>query len=257
MRFRHLLLAPLAGLILAAAPTATAQAPLPAEAVVSAADRLIVDKARDLSRKPVEVATFAGVKPGMRILDLYSGGGYFAELFARMVGAQGAVVAHNNPAYLQFAKDELVLRDYPHRLPNVRVMIAENNKLQLAEASYDLIFFSLGYHDLALDKPEEGWPKIDAAALRRMMFAALKPGGTLLIIDHRANPGVDAMTPGAELHRVDPAVVTSELQDAGFRLVATSDLLANPADDHLHSVFDRAIRGQTDRFILKFSKPAA
>lgn len=242
------------GLVLLA-PAVSPAAAADVEAVLASPDRLLVDTARDLSRKPVDVIRFAGIRPGARILDLYAGGGYYAELFARLVEPGGDVIAHNNPAFLKFSADELAERNYGKRLPNVRTMVAENNQLKLVPSSFDLIWWSLGYHDLALDEP--GWPRLDADKLRAELFAGLKPGGHLIIIDHRANPGEDGMIPGAPLHRVDPAKVIAELTAAGFALEATSDLLANPADDRKSSVFDRAIRGQTDRFIFKFRKPAA
>jgi predicted methyltransferase len=112
----------------------------------------------------------------------------------------------------------------------------------------------LSFHDMFWISPENNWPEIDRPALLAELFAALKPGGILGIIDHQAIPGSPGET-GGTVHRIDRAIVVDELTQAGLVLDAESDLLRNPADDHSKGVFDPDIRGKTDRFMLKFRKP--
>lgn len=224
---------------------------------VNSPDRLASDKQRDADRHPVEILEFFGAKPGQNVLDLFSGGGYWDEIFARLVGPKGTITAHNSLAELGFAKTALVTRDYAHRLPQVKLLMAENNQLTLKPHALDLIWYSQSYHDIALDEPKDGWPKINGDQLRAELFEALKPGGVLAIIDHVAVAGSDPILSGQKLHRIDPQVVRRELEAAGFKLEATSALLANPNDDHTKIVFDPTIRGKTDQFVMLFRKPKA
>ena len=95
---------------------------------------------------------------------------------------------------------------------------------------------------------------LDPAVLNKAVFAALKPGGIYLIIDHAAAAG-SGMRDTDTLHRIDPAIVKKQVEAAGFAFVGESRLLANPADDKTKAVFDKSIRGRTDQFIYKFRKP--
>jgi len=224
---------------------------------VNSPDRLASDKQRDADRHPAEILEFFGAKPGQHVLDLFSGGGYWDEIFARLVGPKGSITAHNSIAELGFAKAALVTRDYAHRLPQVKLLMAENNQLTLKPNALDLIWYSQSYHDIALDEPKDGWPKINGDKLRAELFKALKPGGVLAVIDHVAVAGSDPIISGQTLHRIDPQVARRELEAAGFKLEATSALLANPNDDHTKIVFDPSIRGKTDQFVMLFRKPKA
>ena len=103
----------------------------------------------------------------------------------------------------------------------------------------------LNYHDIA-------YLPVDRAKMNARLFAALKPGGRLVVIDHSAKAGTgiaDAKT----LHRIDEAIVLAEFRQAGFVLDATSDFLRNPADSREQSSGDGRI--PTDKFALRFVKP--
>lgn len=218
-------------------------------------DRSEKDKALDASRKPVEVFSFAGVRPGMRILDLYSGGGYNTEIFARVVGPKGEVIAHNNSTALAFDKEDLAARNYAVRLPQVRLLKAENNALYLAPRSLDMVYFGLDYHDIYWVSEKYGWNKIDGPKLLTELYQALKPGGLLIVVDHVAVSGAAPEETGQNLHRIDPAIVKAELTAVGFQFDDESTVLRNPHDDHTKPVFDPSIRGKTDRFVYRFKKP--
>ena len=104
---------PLAGamtLLLALAPIAGPAAQTADEPIAIALahpERLAGDRTADPRRKPGIVLEFFGIEPGMTVLDLYSGGGYYTEILARVVGEEGRVVAHNNTPYLEYSKDQL------------------------------------------------------------------------------------------------------------------------------------------------------
>ena len=130
--------------------------------------------------------------------------------------------------------------------PNTEVMI-EDVMSTLAPAPADVVFTAQNYHDFH-NFPGQGWTAINKAA-----YAALKPGGTYLIVDHVGAPGSGASSTST-LHRIEPKVIIAEVEAAGFKLVQTSEILKNPADDHTKPVFDPSIRGKTDQIILKFKK---
>jgi predicted methyltransferase len=216
--------------------------------------RLETDRARDADRQPAAVLEFFQIAPGMAVLDMFSGGGYYAEILSAVVGDGGRVVAHSNKAYLNFVGEEFNARHADGRLANVDVLMAEINELELATDQFDAILMALGYHDTYWESEEYQWPAVDRPTLNAELFAALKPGGVLAMIDHAAAPGSSGEE-GIEVHRIDRALAISDMQQAGFVLESESDLLANPADDHSKGVFDPEIKGKTDRFILKFRKP--
>jgi len=213
-----------------------------------------VDREQDERRKAAEVLAFFGIEPGMVVLDLYSGGGYYAELLSYIVGSTGRVVAHNNTPYLSFAEDQLATRYSDGRLGNVEQLVAENNQLELAANVFDAIIMIKAFHDIYLVSEDMGWEEIDRGELLRQIFTALKSGGVLGIVDHAAEPGAQPET-GGTLHRIDPAVIKRDLKAAGFRFDAEIDILRNPADDRSQVVFAPSVRDRTDRVVLRFRKP--
>jgi predicted methyltransferase len=96
---------------------------------------------------------------------------------------------------------------------------------------------------------------MDPGAFLKAVYAAMKPGAVIGVIDHIANKNDDTRATVEKFHRIDPEVVKADFKRAGFVLVGTSNLLRNPADDHSLLVFDKAVAGKTDRFVFKFKKP--
>jgi predicted methyltransferase len=224
------------------------------EAAVASPARPDSDRERDASRKPAEVLEFIGVNEGMTVLDLFTGGGYYAELLSAVVGDQGKVVAQTNQAYINFVGAEFDERFSSGKLPNVAVLKAENNALFLEPGTYDVIMLVLSFHDLYHVDPENGWEQIDGIAFLDELRKGLKPGGIVAIIDHSAIAGAPPET-GNTLHRIDPELVIANMEAAGFDLEAQSDLLRNREDDLSKSAFDPEVRGRTDRFVMRFRKP--
>lgn len=224
-----------------------------ADAVANPA-RSDTDRERDAKRKPAQVLAFMRIAPGMTVLDMFSGGGYYSELLSYVVGENGSVVSHSNEAYLSFVGDDFKAHHADGRLPNVDVLMAENNELDLEADRFDAILLILAFHDIYHVAPEHGWPRIDGERMLAELFKSLKPGGIVGIVDHFAEAGAPRET-GNTVHRIDPGIVIADMQAAGFRLDAKSDLLRNMNDDYSKIVFDPELRGRTDRFVLRFVKP--
>jgi predicted methyltransferase len=212
-------------------------------AAVASTERPEADKARDADRKPAETMAFAGIRPGMKVLELAPGGGYYTRLLSLAVGERGYVYTNSSravPAVEAWAQTH----------SNVSVRVTTAGQLEVPEP-VDLVWTTQNYHDFKNVKVGDG----DAAmATNAAAFAALKPGGVYFVSDHQGAPGTGA-TQTSTLHRIEEAVVIREVVAAGFRLEARSDILRHPADDHRQRVFETGLRGKTDQFVLRFRKP--
>ncbi len=217
-------------------------------AAISDAKRPATDTARDAVRKPADMLAFAAIVPGMKVMDLIPGGGYFTRLFAGAVGPSGHVYAFQPSEFDAYLKGkEPPVNAVAAAYPNVTVVRARVNTLTVPE-KLDLIWTSQNYHDL------KNGPGGDTATVNKAAFAALKHGGIYIVLDHAAVAGSGARDTNT-LHRIDEATVKAEVMAAGFAFDGASEALRNPADDHSLAVFDPAIRGHTDQFVLKFKKP--
>lgn len=229
--------------LMMALPTATSPHIV---AAVSDTRRPEADTVRDVLRHPAEIIAFSGVQPGWRIADVGPGGGYYSRLFSLAVGDAGRVYAIDRPGTAERPRPMGAIAP---TYPNITLLSDGYQNWTIPEP-LDAIFISQIYHDFYLPQLS-----IDVPALNRQMFAALKPGGVLVIIDHDAVEGSDISVTGT-LHRIARAQVISDLQAAGFQLQEESDVLRNPADDRSERVFENDIRGRTDQFALRFVKPA-
>ncbi len=245
-RARILLATALIGM---ATGTAIAAA-LPANIAAAAADPKRAESAKnDATRHGPEILAFAGVKPGARVIDLIPGGGYWTRLFAGAVGPRGHVYAIWPDEYVKVDGEEVApYKAVAAAYPNVSIAQQPATALSAPE-KVDLIFTAQNYHDY----PDKFMGHIDPALLNKAAYAALKPGGIYLIVDHAAAAG-SGMRDTDTLHRIDPAIVKRQVEAAGFKFVGESRILANPADDKTKNVFDKAVRGHTDQFIYKFRK---
>lgn len=245
------------------AETVTVTSP---QVVAALADprRPAADRDRDALRHPGEILAFSGVQPGWRVADVGPGGGYYTRLFAVAVGDGGRVFGINrvrNPNATQPPAIIAVAGQYP----NISV-VEQGYQGWTTPEPLDAIFISQIYHDFhlaaqparAATDSQPAAPArsaLDVAALNRGMFAALKPGGVLIIIDHAAPDGSD-LSVADSLHRIEQADVRSELEAVGFVFEAESQVLRNPADNRSERVFEADIRGHTDQFVMRFRKPA-
>ena len=238
----------------AAATSEVAPQPSIYDAALANELRPEADRARDAGRKPGEVLEFFGIGPGMSVLDMFSGGGWYAEVIAHVVGEDGRVIAHSNQAYKAFVGEALEERFNTGRLPQAEILMAENNQMTLETDSLDAVMLGLAYHDVYNDDAEGGWEFIDGPAFLAELKKGLKPGGLIAVIDHYAEAGAPPET-GNTLHRIDPALVIANMEAAGFVLDGQSDMLRNADDDHSQTVFAPDLRGKTDRFIMRFRNP--
>jgi len=211
------------------------------------------DVARDANRKPLDVIAFADVKPGDRVVDFIPGGGYFTRILSGVVGPKGHVYATVPAVAADYqAKLTATIVTFAATHPNVSVEIAKG-ALGPADGPVDVFWTAQNYHDLYNHPGEAGGPP-SLLPINKAVFAALKPGGVYLIIDHDDAPGA-GISHTKSLHRIEAAVVRKDVEAAGFVFEGESNLLKNPADPHTALVFDPSIRGHTDQFIYKFRKP--
>ena len=218
-------------------------------------DRPQDDRDVDANRRPDAVLEFFGLRRGMSVLDMFSSTGYYTEIVSRVVGPSGRVLAHNNKAYRDYAAAGIAARYADGRLPNVSRLDVEVKDLNLEPGSLDLALMVLAYHDLYYEPGDGSWPDIDGPAMLREIYAGLRSGGVLGLVDHEARPGAPLVATGTTLHRIDKRVVLEQIEAAGFVLDAESDLLDNPEDDLTQSAFADGLRGKTDRFVFRFRKP--
>lgn len=236
-----------------AAMAKTPVVPKPIAAAVADPARPQADRDRDADRKPAECIAFAGLKPGQRIADLLPGGGYFTRIFSGVVGPKGEVLAIATPKRPDAPPDRpepsaavRAISADPH-YKNVNVSVEKLVELKLPE-KLDMVWTSQNYHDV------HNVPNIDLGAFNKAVFDSLKPGGIYIVIDHAAEKGA-GFTVTSTLHRSDPDAVKTEVMAAGFEFVGSSDVIANPADDHKTAVFEKGLHDKTDRYLLKFRKP--
>lgn len=245
---RSLIPLALLGAAIQVAPLAAKQHPI--AAALTGPGRSEANRKLDAARMPAQVLAFAGVQRGQVVIDYFAGNGYYTELLAPLVGPKGVVYV-TNPANFHDAK---VWEPLQARHRNVRAMAGPIAATQFAPASADLLFTHLNYHDLYWESDKFKYPRVDVPTVLAGWFRALKPGGHVVIVDH-AGPGGDPREVAEKLHRIDPARVKADMAAAGFVLVGESDVLRRSEDKHEKGVFDPSLRGNTDRFILKFKRP--
>ena len=226
--------------------------PAAISSAIAASDRPADDKARDETRKPDQLIAFAGIQPGQNVADISPGGGYFSRIFSHVVGAKGHVYAivpaEIVQAYAKAGDGAKAITANP-AYANVSALTQPIAGIA-TDKPLDVAWISDNYHDIY-----NGFGADQALAMNKAVFAALKPGGIYIVIDHVATAGTPLETT-KKLHRIDPEIVKQQAQAAGFELVGSSDILHNTTDTHEDAVFSPSVRGHTDQFVLKFRKPA-
>ena len=247
----HLVLA----IALATTPLSGAvAAPSGSIAAAVASDERSPDNVKlDESRKPAELLTWLGLRPGIRVADPFGGNFYCAEITGRAVGPTGHVTVwepkqfYSKETYDQYQAVQA-------KEPNVWLRVSPFEQPDIPAGKYDFMLINLDYHDVYWESAKYGISRMDPDEWLKTIYAAMKPGAIVGVVDHVANPG-DTRETVEKLHRIDPATVKADFKRAGFQLVGESNMLRNPEDDHSLLVFDPKIRGKTDRFVLKFRKP--
>ena len=214
-------------------------------AALAAPERSQENKARDAARKPIETVQFFGIKTGDTVVDMIAENGWFTEVLSAAVGPKGRVYMQNPPFLAEREPKDMIAR-----LGNI-----ETVHVQLAEAGItgkaDAVVTAMNVHDIYNGFGNQPGGEAPTVEFLKTVYAALKPGGVLAVIDHVGIAGQD----NAKLHRMLPQQARDVLTKAGFTIEAESKLLANPADDHTKMVFDPSIRGHTDQFVFRARKP--
>lgn len=208
------------------------------------------DAVSDPSFKGPDVLKFMGLKPGDQVADIVPG--RFTRALSIAVGPKGKVYA------VQPAE---VVKAHPQVLPAVQGLAAQvaDHNIEVSSppinamglpTGLNAVFIRQNYHDLH----DKFMGPADVPAFNKAVYAALKPGGVFVVLDHAAVKG-SGLSATETLHRIDPAAVIAEVTAAGFKFDGQSEVLANPADAHDKMVFDPSIRGHTDQFLYRFRKP--
>jgi predicted methyltransferase len=197
------------------------------------------DRGMDASRHPVDLLEFARVRPGMRVLDISTGAGYTSQLLTLAVGPSGKVWA-------QTPKPGTALNERVAAHPQANFVVTARpfEDLVPPDASpLDLVTLVLNYHDIS-------YLPVDRDVMNRKIFAALKPGGYYVIVDHSAVRD-SGITAGKTLHRIDEAFVIEEVKRAGFVLDGEGAFMRNANDPRTGSSNEAP---PSDRFVLRFVK---
>ncbi len=242
----------LASILLGLATPTSAGKPAAKDYAAALADtaRPQAQRASDEARKPTELLAFAGIKRGQAVADYIMGGGYLTHILAGAVGPKGKVYAFQPVEFVSYRAD------YGKEQDAVAAARANVTPLRSLISDFalpkpvDVIITVQNFHDLYLKPMPPGTPEKGIAALYR----ALKPGGTLVVVDHTSAAGTGSSTADT-LHRIDPAFTRATLEKAGFRFDGELKAWRNADDPHSANVFDPAIRGKTDQFAYRFRKP--
>ena len=249
----------LAGAALAVALSACAATIDTGPAAASAADyaaaladpaRPEAERARDAARLPAELLAFAEVEKGEMVGDYIMGGGYLTRILAAAVGPTGRVYAFQPAEFIafrsQYGEDQRIVDAAYENVDAVAGSVAS----PAFPVPLDTIITVQNFHDLYNKRA----PADTGLRAAKALYAALKPGGTMVVVDH-SSPAGTGSTLSDGLHRIDKQTVIDAFTAAGFRLDGESALYANPADPRTANVFDASIRGKTDQFALRFRKP--
>ncbi len=217
---------------------------------MAAKDRPDGDKARDANRKPLETLQFFGLEKSMTVVELIPGGGWYTRLLAPTLKNDGKLyiaygtgrVEENLLSGADFKKVEVLSKDAKlYRPEGARNYVLEN--ADLGVRNVDMVLTFRNYHNFGA----EGRKAMNEAA-----FRALKKGGIYGVVDHTARH----MEPetAENRRRLDPVLAIKEIEAAGFEFVDYSDLHYRPVDKLELEVGHEDVRGQTDRWTLKFRK---
>ena len=202
-----------------------------------------------------ELTRFARVDASSTVIDVYPGEGDWTRLFSDVVGREGRVYSFVPSEVAHFKNDPLgrmqALAEEPGR-ENVEAISSDLMEMPDVTQPADVVWLHLFYHDLHTELIQARGAK--AADFNRAVYQRLKPGGFYVIVDHAAAVG-SGTGDAQSLHRIEPASVREEVEAAGFILDEKSTMLANREDQHSIKVFDPSIKGMTDRFAYRFTKP--
>ena len=234
-------------------------------AAIAAPTRSPANRARDAYRHPAETLAFFGVKPGDTIVELWPGGGWYTEILAPLARAGGGTLYAAAPAgrlktierwqaEMSDVYGAVVLAEFPHK-----------DGVKVPDGSADVVLTFRNVHNWRFSGSD------NTAEAFRQIFAMLKPGGTLGVVDHRLPETMDSALEEKSGYMKRSSIVAFA-EAAGFQLAGESDVNANPRDTHdypggvwtLPPTLSQKEAGrdtylaigESDRMTLKFVKPA-
>ena len=238
-----------------ASPVVAKPAPSPIAAAVADTGSRGADNVKlDEGRKPTQVLTFLKLRSGQHVLDLFGANAYWAGIASPVVGPKGHVTVWM-PTQFYNEKRKHAFEAFEASHPNVSIVTSPFEAPDLPNNYADWVILNDNYHDTYWQNDKYKIPQMDPNAFLKAVYASMKPGGTIGVIDHVATANDDTRATVEKYHRIDPNVVKADFKRAGFVFVGSSDLLRNPADTHDVEVHDPKIAGKTDRFIFLFKKP--
>jgi len=275
VRTRPLFLSLVVG-CLALAPFAARAEQAPAQddrlkEAVAGDHRSAEDKGRDAYRHPYETLTFFGIRPDMTVVEIYPGRGWYTDILAPYLKDDGTLYAAEHPGDPSYAAVQNSLEAFDRKLKDAPEIYSQVKRTKVTEdgdiappGSADLVVTFRNLHSFMRAGTEE--------ASFAAIYKALKPGGVLGVVQHRGDPKVE-QDPKAGTGYVNEDYVIALAKKAGFELVETSEINANPKDtkDYAKGVWtlppslrlgdedrEKYVEiGESDRMTLKFVKPAS
>lgn len=222
------------------------------EAALASEIRTPEERARDAQeRKPVQTLEFFGLQPNMRVVELLPGSGWYTKVLAPVLADQGQLIVAIGttrlaPRLKEWKLDKVQVAEFKGELkPTSTVGIFGAAELDIPLQDVDMVLTFRNMHNLT---PET------RAMLNREVFQMLKPGGIYGVVDHTRRHNEPQS--GENWRRMDPVLAIKEITAAGFEFVDYSDLHFRPDDELRYDTQRPSIAGYSDRFTLKFRKPA-
>lgn len=270
-----------AAIILLAPTLIQAAEPDSLAAIINSAHRTEAFTQRDVYRHPQQVLEFFGIQPNMTVAEIWPGGGWWTEILAPYLKDHGqlyavgfSLTAQRTPQWRRNMARDLI--EKIHANPQVyggtivsSLSVPQDTEIAPA-GSVDLVLTFRNVHN---------WMKGDyAPGVFAAMYTALKPGGILGLVEHRAPDDADLEFMKLSGY-VSQAHTIALARAAGFELVAQSEINANPRDiknypagvwtlppslRHCRGMEGKAETacrerylaiGESDRMTLKFRKP--
>jgi predicted methyltransferase len=225
------------------------------EEAIDDPNRAAANSERDGARKPAAVLGFIGLSTGDVVLDYGAGGGYWSELFSGVVGDTGTVYAHQN-AGERFESQKAALTEQFAPFANIELLPLDRGAaLPLADDTVDAILVSYLFHHMHYaDGAGESFPD-SSRALFAEFRRVLRPGGSVIIIEHAAADGSGRAESGG-WHRTPPEMAKSDLTALGWEFVADApEIFFNPDDDLRNVWFEEGLQGKTTTFVHKYRSP--
>ena len=241
------------------------------QAAIAAPSRTDANRARDAYRHPYETLAFFGVRPGDTVVELWPGGGWYTEILAPYLASGGGTLYAAAPDWGLNGINKLKTAN-PTLYGNVRTApfpVFETTAVSIPAGSADVVLTFRNVHNWRMGYRRDDKRDYSAEAFRQI-FAMLRPGGVLGVVDHRL-PEAASEERERNSGYIKTSTVVRLAEAAGFKLAAASEINANPKDtaDWPDGVWtlppsyalkdkDRAkyaAIGESDRMTLKFVKP--